>query len=169
MRHLQSLADRFRAARAGRQSGGMFGRFTERAKRVVFLAQEQARIHGHDHVDTEHILLGIVEEGRGVAAKTLESLGITLESIREHVEEAIEQGKQAPSEPIPYTPQAKKVLELALREAQHLRHNYIGTEHILLGLIREGAGVAGRTLARLGADDIRVRDRVLGLLSGQSW
>ena len=123
---------------------GMFERFTDRARRVVVLAQEEARMLNHDYIGTEHILLGLIHEGEGVAAKALESLGISLEAVRQQVEEIIGQGQQAPSGHIPFTPRAKKVLELSLREALQLGHNYIGTEHILLGLIREGEGVAAR-------------------------
>src|SRR6266498_1199434 len=120
----------------------MFERFTDRARRVVVLAQEEARMLNHNYIGTEHILLGLIHEGEGVAAKALESLGISLEGVRQQVEEIIGQGQQAPSGHIPFTPRAKKVLELSLREALQLGHNYIGTEHILLGLIREGEGVA---------------------------
>ena len=120
----------------------MFERFTDRARRVVVLAQEEARMLNHNYIGTEHILLGLIHEGEGVAAKGLESLGISLEAVRSQVEEIIGQGQQAPSGHIPFTPRAKKVLELSLREALQLGHNYIGTEHILLGLIREGEGVA---------------------------
>src|ERR1700744_1396806 len=120
----------------------MFERFTDRARRVVVLAQEEARMLNHNYIGTEHILLGLIHEGEGVAAKALESLGISLEAVRQQVEEIIGQGQQAPSGHIPFTPRAKKVLELSLREALQLGHNYIGTEHILLGLIREGEGVA---------------------------
>jgi len=116
----------------------MFERFTDRARRVVVLAQEEARMLNHNYIGTEHILLGLIHEGEGVAAKGLESLGISLEGVRAQVEEIIGQGQQAPSGHIPFTPRAKKVLELSLREALQLGHNYIGTEHILLGLIREG-------------------------------
>ena len=144
----------------------MFERFTDRARRVVVLAQEEARLLNHNYIGTEHILLGLIHEGEGVAAKALESLGISLESVREQVQEIIGQGQQAPSGHIPFTPRAKKVLELSLREALQLGHNYIGTEHILLGLIREGEGVAAQVLIKLGADLNRVRQQVLQLLSG---
>ena len=120
----------------------------------------------HNYIGTEHILLGLIHEGEGVAAKALESLGIALEGVRQQVEEIIGQGQQAPSGHIPFTPRAKKVLELSLREALQLGHNYIGTEHILLGLIREGEGVAAQVLVKLGADLNRVRQQVLQLLSG---
>ncbi|MDQ4031963.1 MAG: ATP-dependent Clp protease ATP-binding subunit, partial [Actinomycetota bacterium] len=134
--------------------------------RVVVLAQEEARMLNHNYIGTEHILLGLIHEGEGVAAKALESLGIALEGVRQQVEEIIGQGQQAPSGHIPFTPRAKKVLELSLREALQLGHNYIGTEHILLGLIREGEGVAAQVLVKLGADLNRVRQQVLQLLSG---
>jgi ATP-dependent Clp protease ATP-binding subunit ClpC len=116
----------------------MFERFTDRARRVVVLAQEEARLLDHNYIGTEHLLLGLAHEGQGVAAKTLESLGIRLETLRSQVEEIIGQGQRGPTGHLPFTPRAKKVLELSLREAKQLGHNYIGTEHILLGLIREG-------------------------------
>ncbi|HEV7721031.1 MAG TPA: Clp protease N-terminal domain-containing protein, partial [Iamia sp.] len=146
----------------------MFERFTDRARRVVVLAQEEARLLNHNYIGTEHILLGLIHEGEGVAAKALESLGISLEAVRKQVEEIIGQGTQSPSGHIPFTPRAKKVLELSLREALQLGHNYIGTEHILLGLIREGEGVAAQVLVKLGADLSRVRQQVIQLLSGYS-
>ena len=144
----------------------MFERFTDRARRVVVLAQEEARTLNHNYIGTEHVLLGLIHEGEGVAAKALESLGISLEAVRQQVEEIIGQGQQAPSGHIPFTPRAKKVLELSLREALQLGHNYIGTEHILLGLIREGEGVAAQVLVKLGADLSRVRQQVIQLLHG---
>ncbi|MEY3344315.1 MAG: hypothetical protein RL125_36, partial [Actinomycetota bacterium] len=144
----------------------MFERFTDRARRVVVLAQEEARMLNHNYIGTEHILLGLIKEGEGVAAKGLEALGISLDGVRTQVEEIIGQGQQAPSGHIPFTPRAKKVLELSLREALQLGHNYIGTEHILLGLIREGDGVAAQVLVKLGADLNRVRQQVIQLLSG---
>ena len=151
---------------SGRKVRQMFERFTDRARRVVVLAQEEARMLNHNYIGTEHILLGLIHEGEGVAAKGLESLGISLEAVRSQVEEIIGQGQQAPSGHIPFTPRAKKVLELSLREALQLGHNYIGTEHILLGLIREGEGVAAQVLVKLGADLSRVRQQVIQLLSG---
>ena len=144
----------------------LFERFTDRARRVVVLAQEEARLLSHSYIGTEHILLGLIHEGEGVAAKALESLGISLEAVRAQVEEIIGQGGSSPSGHIPFTPRAKKVLELSLREALQLGHNYIGTEHILLGLIREGEGVAAQVLVKLGADLNRVRQQVIQLLSG---
>ena len=146
----------------------MFERFTDRARRVVVLAQEEARLLNHNYIGTEHILLGLIHEGEGVAAKALESLGISLEAVRSQVEEIIGQGGASPSGHIPFTPRAKKVLELSLREALQLGHNYIGTEHILLGLIREGEGVAAQVLVKLGADLSRVRQQVIQLLAGYS-
>ena len=142
----------------------MFERFTERARRVVVLAQEEARRLNHNHVGTEHILLGLIHEGEGVAAASLESLGISLEAVREQIEGIIGQGRAAPPGNIPYTPRAKKVLELSLREALQLGHNHIGSEHILLGLIREGRGAAAQVLVRLGADLARVREQVIQML-----
>jgi len=144
----------------------MFERFTDRARRVVVLAQEEARMLNHSYIGTEHILLGLIHEGDGVAAKALQSLDVSLGAVREQVREIIGQGQQAPSGHIPFTPRAKKVLELSLREALQLGHNYIGTEHILLGLIREGEGVAAQVLVQLGADLNRVRQTVIQLLSG---
>ena len=144
----------------------MFERFTDRARRVVVLAQEEAKMLNHNYIGTEHILLGLIHEGEGVAAKSLESLDISLDAVREQVQEIIGQGQQQPTGHIPFTPRAKKVLELSLREALQLGHNYIGTEHILLGLIREGEGVAAQVLVKLGADLNRVRQQVIQLLSG---
>jgi ATP-dependent Clp protease ATP-binding subunit ClpC len=144
----------------------LFERFTDRARRVVVLAQEEARLLNHSYIGTEHILLGLIHEGEGVAAKALDSLSISLESVRAQVEEIIGQGGSSPSGHIPFTPRAKKVLELSLREALQLGHNYIGTEHILLGLLREGEGVATQVLMKLGADLNKVRQQVIQLLSG---
>jgi ATP-dependent Clp protease ATP-binding subunit ClpC len=146
----------------------MFERFTDRARRVVVLAQEEARMLNHNYIGTEHILLGLIHEGEGVAAKALESMGISLEAVRNEVINIIGRGQTAPAGHIPFTPRAKKVLELSLREALQLGHNYIGTEHILLGLIREGEGVAAQVLVKLGADLNRVRQQVIQLLSGYS-
>ena len=144
----------------------VFERFTDRARRVVVRAQEEARTLNHDFIGTEHILLGLVGEGQGVAAKALESLGISLETVRQRVEDAVPPGQYArPSGHIPFTPRAKKVLELSLSEAKLLGHRYIGTEHILLGLLREGEGVAAQVLAALGADLDGVRERVIQLLA----
>ncbi|MDD3717318.1 MAG: ATP-dependent Clp protease ATP-binding subunit [Actinomycetota bacterium] len=144
----------------------MFQRFSDRARRVVVLAQEEARMLNHNYIGTEHLLLGLIQEGEGVAAKALESMNISLEAVRNQVEEIIGRGSSAPTGHIPFTPRAKKVLELSLREALQLGHNYIGTEHILLGLIREGEGVAAQVLTKLGADLDRVRNQVVQLLTG---
>jgi ATP-dependent Clp protease ATP-binding subunit ClpC len=144
----------------------MFERFTDRARRVVVLAQEEARMLNHNYIGTEHILLGLIHEGEGVAAKALESMSISLQAVRDQVQDIIGKGQTAPAGHIPFTPRAKKVLELSLREALQLGHNYIGTEHILLGLIREGEGVAAQVLQKLGADLNRVRQQVIQLLSG---
>jgi ATP-dependent Clp protease ATP-binding subunit ClpA len=146
----------------------MFQQFTDRARRVVVLAQEEARLLNHDYVGTEHLLLGLAHEGQGVAAKALESLGIRLEALRSQVEEAIGRGQRAPSGHLSFTPRAKKVLELSLRESQQLGHNYLGTEHLLLGLVREGEGVAAQVLVKLGADLSRVRQQVIQLLGGSA-
>src|SRR5579864_1585644 len=150
----------------------MFERFTDRARRVVVLAQEEARMLNHNYIGTEHILLGLIHEGEGVAAKALESLGISLEAVRQQVQDIIGQGQgqgrgQGQRQGhIPFTPRAKKVLELSLREAQQLGHTYVGTEHILLGLIGEGEGVAAQVLVKLGADHNKVRQQVNQLLRG---
>ena len=146
----------------------MFERFTDGARRVVVLAQEEARLLDHNYIGTEHILLGLIHEGEGAAARGLQSLGIRLDSVRSQVVETVGQGHQSPSGHIPFTPRAKKVLELSLREAFHLGHNHIGTEHILLGLVREGDGVAAQVLEKLGADLPKVRHTVIQLLSGGS-
>jgi ATP-dependent Clp protease ATP-binding subunit ClpC len=144
----------------------MFERFTDRSRRVIVLAQEEARMLDHGYIGTEHILLGLIREGDGHAARALESLGISLDAVRQQVEAFIGRGQQAPSGPVPFTPRAKKVLELSLRESLQLGHNYIGTEHILLGLLREGDGVAAQVLVTLGADLNRVRQQVIQLLHG---
>ena len=144
----------------------MFERFTDGTRRVVVLAQEEAKMLNHDCVGTEHILLGLIDEGGGLAARSLESLGISLDAVRQQVEEIIGRGQQAPPVHIPFTPRAKKVLELSLSESLRLGHGYIGPEHILLGLIREGDGVAAQVLVKLGADPNRVRQQVIQLLHG---
>jgi ATP-dependent Clp protease ATP-binding subunit ClpA len=146
----------------------VFERFTDRARRVIVLAQEEAHLLNHNYIGTEHLLLGLAHEGQGVAAIALERLGIRLEALRSQVEEIIGRGQQAPSGHIPFTPRAKKVLELSLREALELGHDYIGTEHLLLGLIREGEGVAAQVLVKLGADLSRARGQVIELLSGHA-
>ena len=144
----------------------MFERFTDRARRVVVLAQDEARALNHNYIGTEHLLLGLIHEGEGVAAKALESMDVSLDAVRAQVVEIIGEGQAAPSGHIPFTPRAKKVLELSLREALQLGHNYIGTEHILLGLLREGEGVAAQVLTKLGADLSTVRQTVMQMLSG---
>jgi len=145
----------------------MFEVFTDRARRVVVLAQEEARMLNHNYIGTEHLLLGLIHEGEGVAATALESLGISLQDVRQNVEEMIGRGQHELSGHIPFTPRTKKVLELSLRESQQLGHDYIGTEHILLGLIREAEGVAAQVLVKMGADLNRVRQQVLQLLGGR--
>jgi len=154
---------RGRVKARGKAALSMFERFSDRARRVVVLAQEEARMLDHNYIGTEHILLGLIREGEGAAAKALESLGISLDAVRQQVEEIIGRGQQVPSGHIPFTPRAKKVLELSLRESLQLGHSYIGTEHILLGLIREGDGVAAQVLVRLGADLNRLRLQVIQL------
>jgi ATP-dependent Clp protease ATP-binding subunit ClpC len=141
----------------------MFERFTDRARKVVVLAQEEARLLNHDYIGTEHILLGLIQEDQGLACKALESLGVSLEAVRSQVREMIGEGQAAPTGHIPFTPRAKKVLELSLREAFQLGHDYIGTEHILLGVVREGEGVGAQALQKLGVDLARVRKTVLEL------
>jgi ATP-dependent Clp protease ATP-binding subunit ClpA len=144
----------------------MFERFTERARRVVALAQEEARMLSHTYIGTEHILLGLLREGHGVAARALESPGISVEAVRQQIVELIGRGQQVPSGHIPFTPRAKMVLALSLREALQFGHEDIGAEHILLGLIRDGDGVAVQVLANLGADLNRTRQQVIQLLQG---
>ncbi len=144
----------------------MFERFTERARQVVVLAQDEARALKHNYIGTEHILLGLLREEEGLAARVLESLDITVEEVRAQVARIVGQGDEVTTGQIPFTPRAKKVLELALREALSLGHNYIGTEHILLGLVREGEGVAAQILKKLGAELVGVRAAVVELLSG---
>jgi Clp amino terminal domain, pathogenicity island component/UvrB/uvrC motif len=146
----------------------VFERYTDRARRVVVLAQEEARMLNHNYIGTEHLLLGLIHEGEGVAARALESLGVSLDAVRQQVKEIIGQGEQAPTGHIPFTPRAKKVIELAGREASDLGHDYVGTEHLLLGLIREGDGVAAQTLARLGVDLAGARLQVVELLHGRA-
>ena len=145
----------------------MFEPFTDRARQVVVLAQDEDRTLDHGYIGTEHLLLGLIREGDGVAARALESLGISLDAVREQVGQIIGRGQQPPPGHIPFTPRAKKVLELALREAQQLGHGYIGTGHLLLGLIREGSGVAAQVLVGLGADLSRARQQVVQLLAGR--
>lgn len=144
----------------------MFERFTEKARRVVVYAQEEARMLNQNYIGTEHLLLGLIREEEGIAARAVKSLNISLEDVRTQVEEIIGRGTSTPSAHIPFTPRAKKVLELSLRESLQLGHNYIGTEHILLGLIREGEGIAARVMINLGGDLDKVRNQVIELLSG---
>jgi ATP-dependent Clp protease ATP-binding subunit ClpC len=144
----------------------VFERFTDRARRVVTLAEEEARLLSHNYIGPEDILLGLLDEGEGVAARVLESLGISLEAAREQVEEIKGQGQQAPSGHIPFAPQAEKALKVSTREARQLGHDYIGTEHILLGLIRDEDGVAAQVLVKLGVDLNRVRQQVNRLVAG---
>ncbi|HEY2507517.1 MAG TPA: Clp protease N-terminal domain-containing protein, partial [Streptosporangiaceae bacterium] len=144
----------------------MFERFTDRARRVIVLGQEEARLLDHNYIGTEHLLLGLIHEGEGVASKALRELDISLDAVRQKVEDLIGRGERAPSGHIPFTPRAKKVLELSLRESTQLGHSYIGTEHILLGLIREGDGVAAQVLVALGAELNTVRQQVIRLLHG---
>jgi prophage maintenance system killer protein len=159
------LAERIRKATMRRQQTGKFHRFTDRARRVVYRASEEARLLGHGYVGTEHLLLGLVYEGEGVGARALEALGLSLEEVRHQVIEITAHGQDTPVDRIPFTPRAKRVLELALREALELGHNYIGTEHLLLGLLREKHGIAARLLTSLGADHERVGEQVTALLS----
>jgi ATP-dependent Clp protease ATP-binding subunit ClpC len=159
------LTGRSRGEACGKAALSMLERFDQQARRVVVLAQEEARTLNHNYVGTEHILLGLIREG-GAAARALESRGISLDAVRQQVEEIIGRGQQAPSEHVPFTKRAKKALELSLRESLQLGHNYIGTEHILLGLLREGDGVAVQVLVKLGADLNQVRQQVIQLLQG---
>ena len=142
----------------------MFERFTDRARRVLVLAQEEARLLNHNFLGTEHILLGLIHEGEGVAAKALDSLGISLEAVTEKVEETVGPAGPSTTGSPPFTPRAKKVLELSLREARERGHNYIGTEHLLLGLVREGEGVAAQVLVALGADLDGLPDQLMAML-----
>jgi ribosomal protein S18 acetylase RimI-like enzyme len=143
----------------------VFERFTDRARRVVVLAQGEARLLDHNYIGTEHLLLGLIAEGEGVGARALQALDISLPSIRAQIEEIIGRGQTQPTGHIPFTPRAKKVLELSLREALQLGHNYIGTEHLLLGLVREGEGVAAQVLGNLGVELEDVRTVVMTTLS----
>ena len=161
------LAERIKKATMRRQPRGMFQRFTDRARRVVVLAEEEARLLRHNAVGPEHLLLGLLHEGEGVAARALESLGVTREAVRQQVEQIIGRGQQAPGGHVLFAPRAKKVLELSLREAMALGHNYVGTEHILLAMLREGDSVAAQALTGAGIGHAQVRERVLGLLAGE--
>jgi prophage maintenance system killer protein len=165
MQHWRPLAEKLKLATMRTQPKGLFQRFTDRARRAVQLAQEEARLLRHNYVGTEHLLLGLLYEGEGIAAQALGSLGISLEVVRTQVVQIIGRGQIAPTGHIPFTPRAKKVLELSLREALALGHHYIGTEHLLLGLIREGEGVAAQVLARFDADHARLREQVLRLVT----
>ena len=160
------MSPRDRTATSRQSVYRVFERFTDRARGVVVLAQEEARLLNHNYIGTEHLLLGLIHEGEGIAATALQRLGLSLDMVRSRVEEIIGHGGSSPSGHIPFTPRAKKVLELSLREALQLGHNYIGTEHLLLGLIREGEGVAAQVLAQLGLDLALVRQEVIQLLSG---
>ena len=142
----------------------MFERFTEKAIKVVMLAQEEARRLGHNFVGTEQIMLGLIGEGTGIAAKVLKSMGISLKEARVEVEKIIGRGSGFVAVEIPFTPRAKRVLELALEEARQLGHNYIGTEHLLLGLLREGEGVAARVFENLDADPAKIRSQVIRMV-----
>jgi prophage maintenance system killer protein len=167
MRPRRPLAEKIKMATRRTQPRGMFRRFTDRARRAVHLAREEALLLRHDHVGTEHLLLGLLYEGEGVAAHVLESLGISREDVRGQVDEIIGHGQSPPRGDIPFTPAARRALRLALQESLQLGHRYIGTEHVLLGLLREAEGVAAQVLNRLGADHARVRDRMLDLLAGR--
>ena len=167
MRRRLPLAEKLKMATMRTQPRGMFQRFTDRARRAVQLAQEEARLLRHNYVGTEHLLLGLLYEGEGVAASALGSLGITREGVRAQVDEIIGYGQNRVTGQIPFTPRTKKVLELSLREALRLGHHHIGTEHILLGLLREGEGLAAQVLVALGADHARIRERVLDVLTGR--
>jgi Clp amino terminal domain, pathogenicity island component len=145
--------------------GHVVTRFTSRARRAVVLGQEEARTLRHDHIGTEHLLLGLLAEGEGIAAQALQHAGITLDAVRAEIKDVVGCAEEMPRGHIPFTPRAKKVLELGLREALHLGHNFLGTEHILLGIIREGAGVAAQALVKLGADLDQLRDHVLAVLA----
>jgi ATP-dependent Clp protease ATP-binding subunit ClpC len=154
-----------RPADLGDTLGPVFERFTDRARRVLTFAQEEARLLNHSFIGTEHILLGLIREGDGVGAQALRSLGVSLEVVRVRVVEVVGTSGSAPTGSPPFTPRAKKVLELALREALQLNHSYIGTEHILLGLVREGEGVAAKVLVDVGVDLLRVRQAVNTLMT----
>jgi ATP-dependent Clp protease ATP-binding subunit ClpC len=145
----------------------VFERFTERAREVVVLAQDEARGLKHNYIGTEHLLLGLLREEEGLAARVLESMGVTLEGVRNQVRRIVGDGDEVTTGQIPFTPRAKKVLELALREAMSLGHNYIGTEHVLLGIVRENEGVAARILIDFDADADKIRNGVIAALGGE--
>jgi hypothetical protein len=161
---LRSLIGKFRGGVESALTRGMFTRFTPAARRVVVLAQEQARGLRHNYIGTEHLLLGVLAESDGVGAQALAGAGITLDAARAGVEQLTGCGQKTPSGHVPFTPRSKKVLELALRESHHLGHNYIGTEHILLGLLREGHGVGAQVIAATGTQPAQLRASVLALL-----
>ncbi len=161
---LRSLIGKFKGGVESALTGGMFTRFTPPARRVVVLAQEEARLLRHNYIGTEHLLLGLLAEREGVGAQALQRAGITLDVVRAGVEELIGCGQEAPSGHVPFTPRSKKVLELALRESRQLSHNYIGTEHILLGLLREAEGVGVQVIIAAGVQPAQLRDSVLALL-----
>jgi hypothetical protein len=161
---LRSLIGKFRGGVESALTRGMFTRFTPAARRVVVLAQEQARGLRHHYIGTEHLLLGVLAESEGVGAQALQGAGITLDAARAGVEQLTGCGQKTPSGHVPFTPRSKKVLELALRESHHLGHNYIGTEHILLGLLREGHGVGAQVIAATGTQPAQLRASVLALL-----
>jgi ATP-dependent Clp protease ATP-binding subunit ClpC len=144
----------------------VFEQFTERARQVVVLAQDEARSLKHNYIGTEHLLLGLLREQEGVAARVLDSLGVTLEETRAQVGRIVGHGDEVTTGQIPFTPRAKKVLELSLREALSLGHEWIGTEHVLLGIVREGSGVGARILEDAGTDAETIRDAVVRILSG---
>jgi ATP-dependent Clp protease ATP-binding subunit ClpC len=144
----------------------MFERFTDKARRAIALAQDEARTLGHGYIGTEHLLLGLILDGDGVAARTLQTLGASLDGFRADVESMIGRGTADPAQQIPFTSRAKQVLEMSLRESLHLGHDYIGTEHILLGLSREGSGVAAQALLRRGLTHVRIRNQVVQILNG---
>jgi ATP-dependent Clp protease ATP-binding subunit ClpC len=144
----------------------MFERFTERARQVVVLAQDEARVLRHNYIGTEHLLLGLLREEEGIAARVLGEFGVTVDEVRAQVGRIVGQGDEVTTGQIPFTPRAKKVLELSLREAQATGHNYIGTEHVLLGLVRENSGVAARILLDFNADAETIRGVIIGMLSG---
>jgi ATP-dependent Clp protease ATP-binding subunit ClpC len=144
----------------------LFERFTERARQVVVLAQDEARALKHNYIGTEHLLLGLLREEEGLAARVLWSLDVTVEEVRAQVARLIGQGDEVTTGQIPFTPRSKKVLELALREARSLKHNYVGTEHLLLGLVRENEGVAARILLDFDADAEKIRNEVIRMLTG---
>jgi ATP-dependent Clp protease ATP-binding subunit ClpA len=160
------IASRRRTRPSGYGAKAVFERFTERARQVVVLAQDEARGLKHNYIGTEHILLGLFRVEEGLAARVLESLGMTVEEVRAQVARIVGQGDEVTAGQIPFTPRAKKVLELSLKEALSLSHNYIGGEHILLGLVRENEGVASRVLLDFGADAETIRDEVMRMLSG---